>query len=525
MCGIVTVINPNVNIQQIVDNFKKGEHRGPDNTTFNIISPSVWMGFHRLAINGLSNLSNQPFHIDGIHLVCNGEIYNYKKLYDDLNIQPTTESDCEVIIHLYKLYGIDETMRMINASECSFVLYDSNQEIIYAVRDTYGVRPLYHSQKETMHLFSSEIKMVNDLNVTTKHHKPGTITKFFKGVEEETYSYTNFPVINPSLNNGHVCSLIRQTLYDCVRERVVTTQRKVACLLSGGLDSSIITMLVKKVWDELGCTEPLETYSIGLEGAEDLKYATLMAEFLNTKHTNIIVSEEDFFNAIPEVIYNIESYDTTSVRASVGNYLVCKEISKISDAKVIFNGDGSDEVTGGYLYLKKCPNMYEFDAECRRLVSDIYLFDALRSDKGPSSNGLEARTPFLDPKFVQLYLSLPPEIRFNSSCEKFLLRTSFQDMLPNNIAWRKKEAFSDGVSSLQRSWYQIIQEKIPSLYDDLQNHSYTFNKPTTPEQLYYRMIFESHYKNMENVVPYMWMPKYSSTKDCSARTLEIYIQN
>jgi asparagine synthase (glutamine-hydrolysing) len=523
MCGIISVINPSVSPEIIMANFKKGQHRGPDNSEFIMIDSNVWMGFHRLAINGLSNLSNQPFHINGIYLVCNGEIYNYKELYDNLNIQPTTASDCEIIIHLYNLYGINETMRLINASECSFVLYDVSKEIIYAVRDTYGVRPLYHSKQGSMHLFSSELKMVNDLQVTTKHHLPGTITKFFKGVEEETYSYTHFPVVNPSLDYN-ACSLIRQTLYECVRERVITTERKVACLLSGGLDSSIITMLVKKIRDELGYTEPLETYSIGLEGAEDLKHASLMAEFLNTKHTTIIVSEEDFFNAIPEVIFNIESYDTTSVRASVGNYLVCKEISKRSDARVIFNGDGSDEVTGGYLYLKNAPNMYEFDAECRRLVSDIYLFDALRSDKGPSSNGCEARTPFLDPKFVQLYLSLSPSIRFNRTCEKFLLRKAFSDMLPESIAWRKKEAFSDGVSSLHRSWYQIIQEKIPSLCNDLENHSYRFNKPTTPEQLYYRSIFESYYKNMENVVPYMWMPKYSSTKDCSARTLENYVQ-
>jgi len=521
MCGIIAVINPTIPSSVVIDNFKKGEHRGPDHSDFKMINNSVWMGFHRLSINGLSSVSNQPFCIDGIHLICNGEIYNYKELFTEFQIQPQTQSDCEIIIHMYKMCGMKETMKRINASECAFVLYDSNTDYIYAVRDTYGVRPLYHAVLGTMHIFASELKMINDLNVShVHHHTPGTITTFFQGIQESReLVYTILPPIYSNEQNmGTIYDTIHDKLYNCVKQRVLTTERPIACLLSGGLDSSIITAVVKRVRDEAGMSEPLETYSIGLEGAEDLKYATIMADFLGTKHTNIIVTEDDFFNAIPEVIYNIESYDTTSVRASVGNYLVCKEIRKRSNAKVVFNGDGSDEVTGGYLYMKKCPNPYEFDQECRRLVKDIHMFDALRSDKGPSSNGLEARTPFLDPEFVDWYLSIDPTIRFTPHCEKLLLRKAFESYLPLQIANRTKEAFSDGVSALNRSWYQIIQERVPPT----PKISYILNPPTTPEQQYYRSLFEQFYPNMASIVPYMWMPKYSKTTDCSARTLENY---
>lgn len=515
MCGIIAVIHSTLDQSKLIENFKKGEHRGPDQTAY-IEANYVWMGFHRLAINGLTNLSNQPFSINGIYLVCNGEIYNYKELYASLNITPTTESDCEIIIQLYEKFGIDQTVHMLNASEFSFVLYDSNKDLIYAVRDPYGVKPLYHSTLGNMHVFSSELKMVNDLQLDTHdHHKPGTITKFFKGIKEESYSYIQQPSINYALTSPH--QLIRDTLYETVKQRVRNTEQPMACLLSGGLDSSLIVALVKRARIELGITDKLETYSIGLDGAEDLKYACIAADYIGTHHTTIVVTEDDFFNAIPEVVYNIESYDTTTVRASVGNYLVAKYIRKNSNAKVIFNGDGSDEVTGGYLYMNKCPNEHEFDAECKRLVSDIYLFDALRSDKSISSNGLEARTPFLDRAFVQMYLSIPPKLRFTPTCEKFLLRESFKGYLPDVILWRKKEAFSDGVSSLNRSWYKIIQEKIPpSIFTE------SFKEFFTAEQVYYRTLFDAHYPTMDSIVPYYWMPKYTTSKDCSARTLDNY---
>ena len=209
-------------------------------------------------------------------------------------------------------------------------------------------------------------------------------------------------------------------LEQAVIKRVDNTERDIACLLSGGLDSSIICALVKK--HHKGT---LHTWSIGFEGSEDLKYAKIVSDYLQTDHTEIIVSEIDFFDAIPEVIEKIESYDTTTVRASIGNYLVAKYISENSEAKVIFNGDGSDELAGGYLYFNACPNDEMFDEETRRLLKDIHRFDVLRSDKSISSHGLEPRTPFLDKELTRFYLSIPIEYRNHNqeqNCEKYFIR-------------------------------------------------------------------------------------------------------
>jgi len=271
----------------------------------------------------------------------------------------------------------------------------------------------------------------------------------------------------------------------------------------------------------------LETYSIGLKDSEDLYNARIVANYLDTKHTEIIVSEDDFFNAIPEVIKVIESYDTTTVRASVGNYLIGKYISENSDAKVIFNGDGADELMGGYLYMSKAENHLEFDKECKLLLKDIHFFDVLRSDRCISQNGLEARTPFLDREFVNKYLSIPSNIRFekNQIQEKYLFRKAFEDdYLPDKILWRRKEAFSDGVSSKEKSWYKIIEDKVLEQTDieyDL-DKKYEHNEPDTLEKLYYRTIFEKYYKNLGYIIPYYWMPKYVNASDSSARTLDIY---
>jgi asparagine synthase (glutamine-hydrolysing) len=269
---------------------------------------------------------------------------------------------------------------------------------------------------------------------------------------------------------------------------------------------------------------------------------------LGTKHTEVILTEQDFCNAIPEVIHAIESYDTTTVRASIGNYLLGKYIASHSNAKVIFNGDGSDELLGGYLYMKSAPDAIEFDRECRRLLRDIHAFDVLRSDKSISSHGLEPRTPFLDREWTQYYLSISPFIRCSQQyIEKYLLREAFSrenyvtseglPYLPEEVLWRRKEAFSDGVSGHERSLYQILQEycSVMTRYLPDENNllpdetpllpdinAVKTNIPKTAEQMYYRTIFERHYPGMGNVVPYFWMPKYVNATDASARTLQTY---
>jgi asparagine synthase (glutamine-hydrolysing) len=505
MCGIFAIVNSDMDNNQVQRDFMRGNRRGPDHTAYQQYG-YVGMGFHRLAINGLDTISNQPISINGIHLICNGEVYNYPELYDALNLTPTTNSDCEIIVHLYREFGIEHTLHMINASEFAFVLYDSIKNIVYAARDPHGVRPLFKGVRNHTLCFASEMKMIPE-GMTITSVLPGTYTD-----GTHVHTYHSLPSINPSLLRPQY--LIKETLYECVRKRVLHTDRPIACLLSGGLDSSLIASLVTQCIRELG-KPPLETYSIGLEGAEDLKYASMVARYLGSKHTSIVLTEEEFLAAIPEVIYATETYDTTSVRASVGNFLVADYISKHSEAKVIFNGDGADEVCGGYLYLKNAPNEVEFDKECRRLVKDIHYFDALRSDRCISYHGLEARTPFLDRAFVELYLSIPAKLRY-TQCEKELLRTSFEGMLPWDILWRKKEAFSDGVSSLNNSWYSIIQRSIPVSIQ----HEYATQKTVlTQEQYYYKKVYDSYYST---ALPYYWMPKYTNSKDCSARTLETY---
>ena len=394
---------------------------------------------------------------------------------------------------------------------------------------------------------------------------PGTYSKFsykFKSYDIENDSlierwwYPDFHnKVFSSLNVGinltlnkedDIFTSIRQHLKTAVAKRVLNCcDRPIACLLSGGLDSSLITALVNQHFPK----GQLETYSIGISGSEDLKYSKIVADFLGTKHTQIELTEEDFLTAIPETIEAIESYDTTSVRASVGNYLVSKYISQFSHAKIIFNGDGSDEVCGGYMYFHYAPDAIEFDAECRRLLNDIHFFDVLRSDRSISSNGLEARTPFLDKAFVLNYLSIPPHFRHHAGkkqCEKYLLRKAFEslNLLPKEILWRKKEAFSDGVSSQKKSWYEIIQEYVQTeeiqkiikqdfpLQKEEMKYSYlsakfevTHNTPETDEQIYYRKLFQKKYTYHSNVIPYFWMPRFIDAKDSSARTLEIYNNN
>tara|TARA_B110000879_G_C11183375_1_gene519778 strand:+ start:4832 stop:6634 length:1803 start_codon:yes stop_codon:yes gene_type:complete len=594
MCGIFALLNNYTSIPRnyLYKQFQKGQHRGPENSVMEEVMVKATFGFHRLAINGIDDSSNQPIRVNNITLICNGEIYNYKELYKLMSdVKPQTNSDCEVIIHLYIKYGIEHTLQMLDGV-FAFCLLDNSdcfhKSKLYIARDPYGVRPIYAMQSnkdkmDSIYGFSSELKQLtgicDTLNVQNRnlknphkysiqHFKPGTYSEFemlfasnssWKCIDNYTYHKPGFTsCINRDIVQSDCIYNIQKYLKLAVEKRCSTTDRPIACLLSGGLDSSLITTLVNE-YHKKNKLPTLETYSIGLEGAEDLKFARTVADYLSTKHTEIIVSEQDYLDAIPYVIQDIESYDTTTVRASIGNWLLGKYISKNSEAKVIFNGDGSDEVLGGYLYVGHANNAIEFDKECRRLLTDIHKFDVLRSDKCISSHGLEPRTPFLDREFVQYYLTIPFELRYHTlqnNAEKYLLRTAFdeknilnsnnQPFLPSNVLWRRKEAFSDGVSHQNRSLYKIIEEYTNKYIEENLYSSYIFREntenavldivnnhsdfdninnhliPQTTEQLYYRYIFEKHYNGYGKVVPYFWMPKYVDATDSSARTLSIY---
>lgn len=583
MCGIFALLNYETDetdemFKKVYEHFMKGSSRGPEFSKLDKRDETLILGFHRLAINGLNEESNQPLVIDGIALICNGEIYNYKDLYTMMDITAKTGSDCEVIIHTYLRYGIEQTLTMLDGV-FAFVLHDMNNGVIYVARDPFGVRPLYllnHFSRNpslSQFGFASELKCLehfyNDNDVYSiyesrkiiRHFKPGTysVYKLNKEEPENPYweldkqhipyfvlSHPHTMIFTVRTQQQTAIMQIRQSIayyLNCaVKKRCLTTERPIACLLSGGLDSSLIAALVNDYYINNKMPNKLETYSIGLEGSEDLKYAKIAAQYLDTNHTEIIVTEQLMFESIPHVIKALEGDDTTSVRASIGNFLLGKFIAKNSHAKVIFNGDGSDELFGGYLYMNKCPDSIEFDRETRRLLKDIHLFDVLRSDKSISSHGLEPRTPFLDKSFVNYVLSIPPELRNHkfyddflhaySGIEKFLLRYSFSEsnivnalgkqLLPNEILWRKKEAFSDGVSSKGRSLYQILQEKIAEKMTADTGVKYEANIET--EKLYYRQIFNNLYPNCQHITPYYWMPKYTNATDPSARTLDIYEQ-
>ena len=541
MCGIFSILNNSYQNRDVDEAFQKGYKRGPESSVIKFFNEkNCVLGFHRLAINGFKNpKSEQPLNYKNCILICNGEIYNWKYLHSILNIPTDSNSDCEIIIHLYKKYGIEYTLQLLDGV-FAFALYDTIEDTIYFARDTFGIRPLFYAQSKKSEniCFSSTIKSFIPLekygNLYIKPLNPGSYTKFKKnGMHWDLItfckSFVNFPVVNNKFITSNDCdTLIFNSLSLAVKKRIENTDRPIACLLSGGLDSSLITALVKQ---NLPKNVELHTWSIGFEGSEDLYYANIVAKHLNTNHHSILVKEEEFLNAIPDVIGDIESYDTTTVRASVGNWLISKYIKENSEAKVVFNGDGSDELSGGYMYFHCAPNQVDFDFECKRLLKDIHYFDVLRSDRSISSHGLEARTPFLDVTFVQNYLSIPQDIRHDSHknhCEKYLIRKAFdnKNLLPNEVLWRTKEAFSDGVSSNKKAWYEVIQDhlehiKYKPIHSD-EEYSSMHNPPTTLEQKYYRDIFDAKFPHHSNVIPYFWMPKFVEATDASARTLNIY---
>ena len=563
MCGIFTLLNIEnqdiTNRDIIQKQFYKGKRRGPEFSKIDYTYLKSAVGFHRLAINGLNTESNQPIVYNDIVLICNGEIYNYKKLYEWMNVNPKTDSDCEVIIHLYLRYGIEQTLTMIDGVY-SFILFDFRikddyTNHVFIARDPLGVRPLYklHNITDNLYGFASELKCLeyfynlNQQYCNIEHFEPGTYSVFkicFKVnekwnpvIQNKLYFIPTFPHTRLAIDvfdiRESIFYNVSRYLNTAVTKRCNTTERPVACLLSGGLDSSLIAALVANYFWKKGLQ--IETYSIGLENSEDIKYARIVANYISSKHTEIIVTEKEMIDSIPEVINAIESYDTTTVRASIGNYLIGKYIAANSDAKVIFNGDGSDELFGGYLYMHKCPDDIEFDKETRRLLKDIHLFDVLRSDKSISSNGLEPRTPFLDRSFVNYVLSIPAYFRnhknFNKS-EKYLLRQSFREkyfcnnkgmsILPGSILWRKKEAFSDGVSNQGRSLFTILQEFIANYYNEVSPKLEPYIPSIELEKQYYREIFDRDFPNCQHIVPYFWMPKYTNAIDPSARTLDVY---
>jgi asparagine synthase (glutamine-hydrolysing) len=529
-------------------------NRGPDKYV-ELCGSDYHMCFHRLAIHDMSIEGDQPFFFeweDGttVHLMCNGEIYNYEALVEEHHLQSSLESksDCEVIVHLLRKmnYDVVAVCKLLQG-EFAFVArveHPSGHVHIYAARDTFGVRPLYIGDTMKGVIFSSMLAGIAGIDPMAKgrHFIPG-YTYSECQTDHSSPVWTPFADVLPVTPHTDTQRMQNQkqdmyqkitaSLIEAVRTRL-SSEREIGFLLSGGLDSSLVVAIAAKI---LGVQRP-KTFSIGFEkDAPDLVHAREVAAFLNTDHTEVIVSTEEAIKEVPFVIKAIETYDITTVRASTPQYMLARYISENTNVKVIMNGDGSDEVACGYLYNYFAPSAKHAHRDATRLLSEIHYYDGLRVDRTLGAHGLEARVPFLDPAYVQTYMSTPCEWRRPSKdpqsqrMEKQLLREAFAhvypNILPENVLWRQKEAFSDAVSMKSKSWYKVLQDHIEPMISDTDysvfRMKYEYLPPVSKESYYYRKRFEELFGHTcEEVVPHFWLPQWcAATTEPSARALAI----
>ena len=501
MCGIFSYLTDNINID--IDLLKKCglkcQHRGPDNTkdiTYDINDFKLFFMFHRLAINGLSELGDQPINKKNCVVICNGEIYNYKDLIFKHNLDRELlngHSDCEVIIDMYLKFGIVDTIKNLDGV-FSFILFDFNKNLLFIGHDPIGVRSLYWFNDNDLG-FASEMKCLTELSKNIKMFPPGTYAEY-NLINKKLNMTSYYDFIYPTINDDEtlVRNNLRLKLCKAVNKRLMSEQ-PIGCLLSGGFDSSLITALTVK---EIG---QIKTFSIGLPDSPDIIAAKKVADYLKTDHTSIILSEDEMLKGIDDTIKQIESYDITTIRASTPMFLLSKYIKNNTNIKVIFSGEGADETSGSYLYFHNAPNADEFKEETIRLVKENQYFDILRADKTTAGAGLEIRVPFYDKEFVNYYMSVNPKFKMvREGFEKYLLRKAFENELPEEIVWRRKDGFSDGVSKKSKPWYETINE-------------YTTSNFNMNEKDYYKFIFDKYYKDYDNAIPHFWMPKWSGDID------------
>jgi asparagine synthase (glutamine-hydrolysing) len=521
MCGVWALVGKLYDPEVVKFFLSSLQKRGPEGATVKTGS-NYQLGFTRLALNGLGQSGMQPMKWQNTGWICNGEIYNWKELANEIHYENISGSDCEIIGPLFNKVSLPTFFQKLHGVFAMVIVQDDQ---IVIGRDPFGVRPLFLSQTRDRIVVSSELKGISNTDPVIVF-PPGHYATICRQTLALTFfKYYSLPTSYMPADSNIFLGL-QAKLIQSVKRRMLS-ERPIAALLSGGLDSSLIAALVQRELKNQN-KPPLETFSIGFVGSEDLRNARIVANYIESNHTEIVLTPDDFFKAINPVISDIGSFDITTVRASVGNWLVAKEISKRSKCKVVFNGDGADEVLGGYLYFHRSPSNEEFELETTRLLSDIHLFDVLRSDRCISSHGLEPRTPFLDKEFVEFAKSIPIEMRRPSptQIEKWVLRKAFEDLniLPREILYRKKEAFSDGVSSSEGlCWYQECQQRSEKLVPNWKKESLRVHylPPQTAEAYYYRVLFYAYYPNMERTIPYMWMPKWSpETTDPSARTLQ-----
>ena len=539
MCGIwVYLLKDNDKIDNINDLYNKFytiTGRGPDNFIFKYIKDKMIIGFHRLKIMDLSEDGNQPFEFklnnDRYYSVCNGEIYNAQELKENelKNYNFKSGSDCEVLIPLYLKYGLD----MCNYLDgvFSFVLIKltgENYEVV-AARDRIGVRPSFigYNNDNNSICISSEIKGLTGIFDNIDVFTPGKYL-LFDNKKENKYvykTYYDYKYLLVDNTEKEYMNNIRDLLIESVEKRLIS-DKPVCALLSGGLDSSLVCSIASRLLKEKG--KKLYTFSIGMEGSPDVVFANKVARYIGSEHTVVRITNDEALNAIRDVVWATETFDITTIRASTGQYLISKYIANNTNFKVVLSGDGSDELTSGYLYNFNAPSLKALHNEAIRRIKEIHLYDGLRADRATSIHGLELRVPFLDYKFVDYYLSINPIYRElnKNRMEKYLLRKSFEGYLPDEVLWRQKEAFSDGISSSEDSWYTTIQKYANLVVKDLDNSKYRHCKPKTKEALYFRNIFNELFSDKYcNVIPEIWMPMWTDTDDPSARTIKNIYKN
>ncbi|AZI22324.1 asparagine synthase B [Chryseobacterium taklimakanense] len=508
MCGIVCLFDAKQKTEslrpQVLEMSKKIRHRGPDWSGIFQDEKTI-MSHERLAIVDPTSGKQPLYSQDGkIVLAVNGEIYNHQELrkeFPDYGFQ--TQSDCEVILALYQRDG-KNFLEKLNGI-FAFALYDSEKEIFLVGRDHMGICPLYHGwDKHGNYYAASELKALEGVCNKIETFLPGHFLYSEDGYELQKWYQRNWEDFENVKDNETDLAKIRKGLEDAVHRQLMSDV-PYGVLLSGGLDSSIISAVTAKYARnriESGDTQEawyprLHSFAVGLVGSPDLLAARKVADHIGSIHHEIHFTVQEGLDAVRDVIYHLETYDVTTVRASTPMYLLARVIKSMG-IKMVLSGEGSDELFGGYLYFHKAPNAKEFHEETVRKLSKLHLYDCLRANKALMSWGIEGRVPFLDKEFMDVAMTINPKDKMvdkaEGKIEKWVLRKAFDDLLPESVAWRQKEQFSDGVGY---SWIDSLKEVAEKEVTDemMANAKFRFpvNTPQNKEEYRYRTIFEEHF--------------------------------
>jgi len=523
MCGFSVYTGGDKMLRlSVVSEFQKIKYRGPDNSVARDFGDKGWMGFHRLKIIDTTDDGNQPLIHKKLHLVANGEIYNYHSLMEEYSgrYEFQSESDCEVIIPMFQELGMLETAKRLDA-EFVCVIYDADLDKYFAARDPVGIRPMFYGYaSDGKIMFASEMKALSDLCDEVRPFPPGHIYDGDKFIQ-----FTDIAKVDGYTDDEmeDVFLKINELLTKGVEKRL-HADVPVGFLCSGGLDSSLVCAIATRMMDK-----PIKTFAVGIDKDPiDTKYARIAADYLGADHTEVLFTKQDIFDTLSTLIYNIETYDITTIRASMGMFLVSKYISENTDIKVLMTGEIADEIFG-YKYTDFAPSPGAFQQEAEKRLKEIYMYDVLRADRSISSNGLEARVPFGDLDFVKYIMSIPPEKKMNfTGIGKYILRKAFEgDYLPHEILYREKAAFSDAVG---HSVVDNLKAYAEEMYSDADLRAsklkYLHATPISKESLMYRDIFESHFPGRSEAVVDFWMPNRQwdncDVNDPSARVLPNY---